>query len=216
MTPIDAAVSVKRHRPSVTERLSYETPLWARGLQVAGMDEVGRGPLAGPVVVACVWLPPEPLIEGVDDSKKLSPKRRAALEAQILAMGRYAIAQVEAQEIDAINILQATKRGMVEAAQTLHDHMPQGIDRVLVDGNMQPDLCVPYEHIVHGDAVSYLIGAASIVAKEYRDRLMAAYHAQYPAYGFDQNKGYGTAAHMAALRAYGPCPIHRSTFIRHI
>jgi len=201
------------HSP-VQERLSYETLLWQQGLYVAGVDEVGRGPLAGPVVAACVWLPPQPLIEGINDSKKLSPKRRDELERTIIERGQVAIAQVEAPEIDRINILQATKQAMAEAAESLMKQTD--VHHLLVDGNMQLNLLAPHTCIVHGDAVSYLIGAASIVAKVYRDRLMCKYHEQYPEYGFDTNKGYGTAIHMEALRKWGPTPLHRRTFISRI
>jgi ribonuclease HII len=187
---------------------AFEVEYWARGIAVAGIDEVGRGPLAGPVVTACVILPESALIPGVDDSKKLSPARREALSEAILARAEYVqFARVEAAEIDRINILNATRRAMEECAQ----EAPAGV--FLIDALDGLRLPAEARAIVHGDALSYMIAAASIVAKVYRDRLMDEMDALYPGYGFAKHKGYGTAEHIRALRELGPCPEHRRSFL---
>ncbi|MET0361646.1 MAG: ribonuclease HII [Sphingobium sp.] len=178
---------------------------------VAGVDEAGRGPLAGPVVAAAVILCPDG-IEGLDDSKKLSPARRAALEAQILRHCRYGIGIASVEEIDAINILQATMLAMTRAVEALcgeHDCTP---GHVLVDGNRLPQWSWPATAVVGGDALHDCISAASILAKEARDRMMLAAALDYPHYGWTSNKGYGSAVHMAALRDHGPTPLHRRSF----
>ncbi len=170
-------------------------------MSVAGVDEVGRGPLAGPVVCAAVILPldEEHRIFGIDDSKKLSARKREELAERILERARaYAIEEVPASVIDEINILQATRLCM---------------KRVLTDGNMTLDIALPQRSIVKGDALVASIGAASILAKVYRDSLMCEYAKQYPEYAFERNAGYGTAAHIAAIREVGICPIHRRTFV---
>ena len=173
------------------------------------MDEVGRGPLAGPVVCAAVILPDTPLAEGVDDSKKLSPKRREALAAYIREIAlAYTVYEVNEKTIDQINILQATRLAMKEAVSALK--IPPGI--VLTDGNMTLDIPFPQKSVVRGDGLCYSIGAASILAKVYRDALMERYAEEYPQYGFGKNKGYGTAEHIKAIGEYGLCPIHRRTF----
>lgn len=176
---------------------------------VAGVDEAGRGPLAGPVVAAAVILDPNRPIDGLADSKTLSPARRERLaqiiQDQALAV---AIACVEAGEIDRINILQATLKAMAEAVNALQ-RVP---DRVLVDGNRLPRLSVPAQALVGGDSLEAAISAASIMAKTHRDAIMLDWHARYPAYGFDRHKGYGTAAHLQALATHGPCPAHRQSF----
>lgn len=191
--------------------LDLERKYAAHGfLAVAGADEVGRGPLAGPVVCAAVILPLEERIPGIDDSKKLSPKKREALAALIRERARaYAIAEVSNDVIDAINILQATRLCMKRAVEQLDPPA----DMVLTDGNMTLDIALPQRSIVKGDALVASIGAASILAKVYRDALMCRYAQIYPAYAFERNAGYGTAAHIAALREVGPCPIHRRTFL---
>ena len=182
--------------------------LWDEGTAFAGIDEAGRGPLAGPVAAACVIMPPEPLILRVDDSKRLSEARREALYEQILSTAVYAkVALASPEEIDRINILQATRKAMAEAASGA----PCGL--FLIDGNVLPPLSGEGRCVVHGDARCYSIAAASILAKVTRDRLMRALDEQYPVYGFARHKGYGTAEHIAALRAYGPCPAHRRSFI---
>lgn len=195
------------------DELTFERSLAAQGfLRVAGVDEVGRGPLAGPVVCAAVILPleEEKRIPGIDDSKKLSAKKREALAEQIRAAARaYAIAEVDAATIDEINILQATRLCMKRAV----DMLVPAADMVLTDGNMTLDITLPQRSIVKGDALVCSIGAASILAKVYRDALMAEYAKLYPEYAFERNAGYGTQAHIQAIREVGACPIHRRSFI---
>ena len=182
------------------------------GVILAGMDEVGRGPLAGPVVVGCVVMPPEPLLPYINDSKKLSEKRREALYDQILATSlAHATAWIDPETIDEINILEATKRGFKEAFAKIG--VP--VTDVLIDALRGLDIPARQHPLIHGDALTYSIGAASILAKVARDRYMIEQDALYPQYGFARNKGYGTAEHIAALKAYGPCPIHRKSFIGH-
>ncbi len=196
------------------EKLQYERALLARGLQyIAGVDEVGRGPLAGPVVCAAVIMPldDESIIVGVDDSKKLSAKKRETLAEEIKKRAlAYTIVEVSEKEIDEINILEATKLGMKKALETL-EIVPQS---VLTDGNMTLDIDFPQRSVIGGDALCYSIGAASIIAKVYRDKMMDEYAKEYPQYAFDSNKGYGTAAHIQAIKEYGLCPIHRRTFTK--
>lgn len=176
---------------------------------MAGVDEVGRGPLAGPVVAAAVILPRDADLAGLDDSKRLTARRRAALAAQIHARAVVSIAQASAAEIDSLNILQATMLAMRRAVAGLA--VPAAA--LLVDGNRVPaGLDVVAEAIVGGDASESAIAAASIVAKVHRDRLMAALDATYPGYDFARHAGYGTPAHLAALRRLGPCPAHRRSF----
>ena len=182
-------------------------------LAVAGVDEVGRGPLAGPVVCAAVVMPLDEarLVGGVNDSKKLSPKKREQLAERIRAVARaYAVEEVSAAVIDEINILQATRLGMKRAVEKLSPPA----DMVLTDGNMTLDIALPQRSVVKGDALVYSIGAASILAKVYRDALMRDYAAQYPGYAFERNAGYGTAQHIRAIREVGICPIHRRTFVK--
>lgn len=183
-----------------------------KGRVVIGVDEAGRGPLAGPVVAAaCVLgrdVPP-----GLDDSKKLSAKRRAVLEPQIKASCHWALGVVEAEEIDRINIFAATMLAMTRAVAALALEP----DEVLIDGNMtpagrHPEWCWPARAIIGGDALEPCISAASILAKEHRDRLMREYAEAHPHYGWHTNMGYGTAEHLAALREHGPSPLHRRSF----
>lgn len=196
------------------EKLQYERALLSKGIKyIAGVDEVGRGPLAGPVVCAAVIMPldEESIIIGVDDSKKLSAKKREALAEEIKKRAlAYTIVEVSEKEIDEINILEATKLGMKRALETL-SITPE---TVLTDGNMTLDISFPQRSIIQGDALSYSIGAASIIAKVYRDNMMDEYAKEYPQYAFDSNKGYGTAAHIQAIKEYGLCPIHRRTFTK--
>lgn len=196
------------------EKLAIERQLLAKGYRyIAGVDEVGRGPLAGPVVCAAVIMPLDlsSLIEGVDDSKKLSPKKREKLSVSIRERAiAYTVHEVNEKIIDEINILQATRLGMREALMELKI----APDMVITDGNMTLDVPFPQQSIVHGDALSYSIGAASIVAKVYRDALMDEFAKIYPAYAFERNKGYGTAEHIRAIKEYGLCPIHRRTFVK--
>ncbi|MBS0193518.1 MAG: ribonuclease HII [Proteobacteria bacterium] len=180
------------------------------GRVIAGVDEAGRGPLAGPVVVAAVILDPKRRVRGLGDSKALSPARREELEAAILAKSlAHAVVTVDAGMIDRINIFQATMEGMRRALQELHV-VPE---LALIDGNRLPaHLPCPAQAIVRGDAKVKAIGAASILAKVHRDRMMCAIDAQYPGYGFAVHKGYPTPEHLAALRERGPCAIHRRSF----
>ena len=190
----------------------YEAQAAAQGyVALAGMDEVGRGPFAGPVVAACVLLDWRNPIPGVRDSKKVSPKRREATLPLILETATaVGIGSVPAGDIDRINILEATKRAMRQAVAA----MAAQPDYVLVDAVQGLGLPMPTQPIIHGDALSYLIAVASIVAKQTRDAYMIEMDAQYPGYGFAKHKGYGTLEHRAALKSLGPCPLHRMTFIR--
>ena len=178
---------------------------------LCGVDEAGRGPLAGPVCAAAVMLPPGLEIPGLNDSKKLSEKKREALYDTIIAQAlSYGIAFASEQEIDEINILQATFLAMERAMAQLTPPP----ELALIDGNRSKDFGLPVRTIVKGDSLSASIAAASILAKVTRDRLMEQYDEQYPQYGFAVHKGYGTKRHYAALREYGPCPIHRQTFLK--
>lgn len=174
---------------------------------IVGVDEAGRGPLAGPVVAAAVILC-DGGIHGLDDSKKLSAKRRAVLEVEIKAKCRWAIGLAEVEEIDRINILQATMLAMTRAVQALAV-VPSN---VMVDGNRLPRWEYRAEAVIGGDAIHPCISAASIIAKEHRDRIMVAADADYPGYGWASNKGYGAASHLEALRRLGPTPLHRKSF----
>ena len=200
------------------DNLEYERKWQKSGATfIAGVDEVGRGPLAGPVVCAAVVMPLEEsdLIVGVDDSKKLSAKKREQLSEMIKQKAiAYTMVEVSEKTIDEINILEATKLGMKQAIEKLV--LPDGTlpEIVLTDGNMTLDITLPQYSVVHGDALSYSIGAASIIAKVYRDSMMDEYAKQYPHYGFEKNKGYGTAAHIQGIKEYGLCPIHRRTFTK--
>ncbi|MCK6419921.1 MAG: ribonuclease HII [Aquabacterium sp.] len=182
---------------------------WDRPGLVAGVDEAGRGPLAGPVVAAAVILDDLHPISGLADSKVLTPKRRERLHDEIRAKAlACCIAQASAEEIDRLNILQASLLAMRRAVEGLR-LTPH---RVLVDGNRLPVLRVPAEALIGGDAKVPAISAASILAKVYRDRLCHHMHEQHPGYGFDVHKGYPTPSHLAALRALGPCELHRRSF----
>lgn len=174
---------------------------------IVGVDEAGRGPLAGPVVAAAVILC-EGGIAGLDDSKKLTAKRRAVLEAEIKTRCRWAVGEASVAEIDSVNILQATFLAMARAVEAL------GIEpaEVLVDGNRLPRWRYAARAVVGGDALHPCISAASILAKEHRDRFMASAAADFPGFGWERNMGYGTAQHLAALRLLGPTPLHRSSF----
>lgn len=194
------------------EILTYERGLWEAGYDlIAGIDEVGRGPLAGPVVAAAVILPKECKIEGVNDSKKLSAKKREELYDIILEKAvSYGIGVVSNERIDEINILQATYEAMREALSQLK---PKA-EYILADAVTIPMVSTPQRGIIKGDAKSMSIGAASIVAKVYRDRMMEAYEEVYPGYGFASNKGYGAAEHIEGIRKQGITPIHRKTFVK--
>ncbi|MBQ1947342.1 MAG: ribonuclease HII [Clostridia bacterium] len=180
---------------------------------IAGVDEAGRGPLAGDVYAAACILPADCLIEGLNDSKKLSEKKREKLYDEITQTAAcWAVATASVAEIDELNILNATHLAMNRAIDKL------GIlpDYVLVDGNSMRGLLLPYETVIGGDALSVSIAAASILAKVSRDRYICEMAAQYPEYGFEKHKGYGTKVHVEALKQYGPCPLHRTTFLKKI
>lgn len=185
---------------------------YAEGVEViCGVDEAGRGPLAGPVCAAAVILPPHTQIPGLNDSKKLSDKRRRELFPVICEQAlAYGIAFATEQEIDEINILQATFLAMERALAQLKIRP----DLVLIDGNRQKDFGLPVKTVVKGDSLSANIAAASVLAKVTRDDFMVRQAEQFPEYGFEIHKGYGTKAHYAALEQYGPCPIHRKTFLK--
>jgi ribonuclease HII len=202
----------------LTDRFEFERALWRKNLtRVAGVDEAGRGPLAGPVVAAAAILPAQWAesglpheLDGLNDSKQLTELQREKFFAFITACGEieFAIAGVDAAVIDKINILQATHRAMNDALAKLNPQ-PQ---HALVDGRPVNTMRVPQTAIVKGDARSYSIAAASVLAKVARDRLMLEFDRQFPEYGFAGHKGYGTARHLAAIAAHGPCPIHRRSF----
>lgn len=190
-----------------SELFEYDKALGIAHL--AGVDEAGRGPLAGPVVTACCMLPLDEMIEGVNDSKKLSERARERLFSLLTERGVYRVALVPHTVIDEINILEATKSGMLECIE----RMPVKPETVLVDA-VKLNTGIPTKAIIKGDAISYNIAAASIIAKVVRDRLMTEMDAIYPQYGFARNKGYGTREHIEALKKYGPCPLHRKSFIK--
>ncbi len=175
---------------------------------VAGVDEAGRGPLAGPVVAACVILDPCAIPAGLNDSKKLNAKRREELFAILQERAQLSVAIADVERIDDVNILQATLWAMAEAVHSL----AQIPALALVDGNAKPDLKCACRTVIKGDALSLSIAAASIAAKVVRDRIMADLAREYPGYGWERNKGYGTAEHMAALKKLGPTPHHRRSF----
>ena len=190
---------------------------------IAGIDEAGRGPLAGPVVVACVIMPRNSMIEGINDSKKIAEKKREKLYELITEEAiSYGVGIVGQKEIDEINILQATKKGLTlaikEMEEKLRKNPKSGIikpDVILVDALTKINTDgIPYKSIIHGDAISYSIACASIIAKVTRDRIMRQWDEVYPQYGFAKHKGYGTAAHIAAINEYGLCPLHRITFTK--
>lgn len=190
------------------ELLKVERTWWDKGLTVAGMDEVGRGPLAGPVVTACIMIPQGSEVPGADDSKRLTERRREQLAPLLMSAASFVgIGSASPERIDEINILNATREAMNEAARGCD------CDVLLVDAVEGLDCPCRIESLIHGDATSYMIAAASIVAKVYRDHIMIEMDEKYPQYGFARNKGYGTAEHIAALEKYGPCPIHRRSFI---
>ena len=193
------------------DKLSYERKHLSLGKKyIAGVDEVGRGPLAGPVVCASVIMPLDDIIEGIDDSKKLSEKKREKLSGLIKEKAiSYCIYQIEPEEIDKINILEAVKKCMTMAVKGL-SVTP---DITLVDG-VDTNLPINAEYLVKGDANSYTIGCASIIAKVYRDNLMCEYAKEYPEYSFEKHKGYGTKTHIEKIKEIGPCKLHRRTFIK--
>lgn len=178
--------------------------------RLCGVDEAGRGPLAGPVSVCACVMPQGEIVVGIDDSKKLSEKKREELFDKITAVADYCVVLIDRETIDDINILNATKLGMKRAVEGLK----QKPELAVIDAVKGLDITVPYSSVVKADAKSYCTAAASIIAKVTRDRLMRELDIKYPQYGFAKHKGYGTALHIAAIKKYGPCPEHRLTFIK--
>ena len=209
----------------LNEIKKIEEDLYLQGItSIAGIDEAGRGPLAGPVVVACVVMPRDSMIEGVNDSKKVSEKKREKLYDQIIEESiAYGVGIISQTEIDRINILNATKEGLTTAIKEMEKNLQErerAFDKpeiILVDALTKIDTDhIPYRSIIKGDAKSYSIAAASIIAKVTRDRIMRQWDEVYPMYGFAQHKGYGTAVHIAAIKEYGLCPLHRRSFVKNI
>lgn len=194
--------------------IEYEQSAELKGYKaICGVDEAGRGPLAGPVCAAAVILPPNTIIDGVNDSKKLTEKKREALFDVIKETAvSYSIAYASVEEIESINILNATMLAMKRAVEGLDVKA----DYAMIDGNKMPPLDIDGETIVKGDAKSMSIACASILAKVSRDRLLYEYAKEYPQYHFDKHKGYGTSAHREAILEYGPCPYHRMSFLKKI
>lgn len=209
-------------KKKLEEMQEYERRLRADGVRyIAGVDEVGRGPLAGPVVTACVLLPEDFDVLGVDDSKKLSEKKREELFDEILSKAvAYGIGMCDNQIIDEINILEATKRAMTEAVANadamLNEKCGGRIEHLMIDALTLKDVQIPQTGLIKGDAKSLSIAAASIIAKVTRDRMMIEYAKEYPYYAFESNKGYGTKAHYEGIAEYGITPIHRKTFLKNI
>lgn len=208
-----ACTRIRRQRAEVRRQeklMALERRLYERGVQViAGVDEAGRGPLAGPVVAAAVVLPKEVSLPGLDDSKKLTPEQRERLFAEIQSRAvAVGVGEVDNEEIDRVNILQASLKAMREAISALSVRP----DRVLVDGNQRPGSGLAEVAVVDGDATALSIAAASVIAKVTRDRTMVEYDSTFPGYGFARHKGYGTSEHIDALHRLGPCPLHRRSF----
>lgn len=200
-----------------------ERELYAKGVKsICGIDEAGRGPLAGPVVVASVIMPEDSMIEGVNDSKKVSEKKREILYEKIIEEAvAYGVGIIDQNEIDKVNILNATKEGLTKSIQELEKDLKEknrGFDKpeiILVDALTKIDTDgISYRSIIKGDAKSYSIAAASIIAKVTRDRIMRQWDEVYPEYGFEKHKGYGTAVHIQAIKEHGICPLHRKTFVK--
>lgn len=212
MTKADREEKLKE---KLAEMSQFENRLRAEGkVNIAGVDEVGRGPLAGPVVAACVVLPAGWDITGIDDSKKLSEKKREHMYDVIMQNAEcVCIASCDNHRIDEINILEATKEAMISAVCDADDRV--GIDHILVDA-LNLDIDIPQTGIIRGDSKSISIAAASIVAKVTRDRLMCKYAEEYPYYSWESNKGYGTRAHYEGIETHGITPLHRKTFLKNI
>lgn len=205
----------EKEQERLTKLKEIENNLYEKGIyKICGIDEAGRGPLAGPVVVAAVIMPEDSLIEGVNDSKKVSEKKREKLYDEITENAiAWGVGIIDEKEIDNINILNATKKGLTTAIKQLSEKP----DIILVDALTNIDtLGIPYESIIKGDAKSYSIASASIIAKVTRDRIMRQWDEVYPEYGFQKHKGYGTKAHIEAIKSNGICPIHRKTFVKNI
>lgn len=195
------------------ELKELETKMHNNGIEyICGIDEAGRGPLAGPVVIASAIMPKDSMIEGVNDSKKVSEKKREKLYDEITSEAiSWSVSIIDHIEIDKVNILNATKEGLTNCIKNLETKP----NVIIVDALEKIDTCgIPYKSIIKGDAKCYSIAAASIIAKVTRDRIMRQWDEVYPQYGFAKHKGYGTAAHIAAIKEYGLCPIHRKTFTK--
>lgn len=193
----------------------FENRLYSENIKyIAGIDEAGRGPLAGPVVVGCVIMKPDSFIEGINDSKKILESKREKLYETITEEAiDWSVGIVSEKEIDEINILNATKKALNIAIKNLNIKP----EKILVDALENIDTCnIPYISVIKGDAKIYSISAASIVAKVTRDRIMREYDEMYPQYGFGKHKGYGTAGHIQAIKEYGMCSIHRKSFLKNI
>jgi ribonuclease HII len=202
---------MKKIKP--VDKLLYERELWGKGYKlIAGVDEVGRGPLAGPVVAACVIFPEDINIPGIDDSKKLTSEKREELYWKIKQNALdFGVGIIQEREIDKLNILRASLKAMQKAISSMKN-TPHFL---LIDGNQKiPHLDIPQLPVIKGDTLSLSCGAASIIAKVERDRLMKRLHKKYPQFSFDQNKGYASKEHLEALRIYGPCKVHRRSFRR--
>ncbi len=208
-----------RMRQRLEEMKQFETELCGDEVQyIAGVDEAGRGPLAGPVVAAAVVMPRDFDVPGIDDSKKLTEKKREVLYEIIRASAlAWGIGIVDHKRIDEINILQATKEAMRQAVAEVSEKMDrQGkrLEHIIFDAMTIEEIPIPQTNVVKGDSKSLSVAAASILAKVTRDRMMKEFAVKYPGYGFEKNKGYGTKAHYEGLRIYGMCPIHRKTFLK--
>ena len=210
----------EKMRQRLVEMRKFEDDLQSEGITyIAGVDEVGRGPLAGPVVAACVVLRPDFDVPGLDDSKKLTEKRRNEM-VQVIKENAlaYGLGKADEKTIDSINILEATKGVMrvaiEEADRMLRERAGSGIEHVLIDAVRLSGIDIRQTSIVKGDASSVSIAAASILAKVTRDAMMVKYAEEYPGYAFEKNKGYGTKAHYEGIRAQGMCPIHRRSFLK--
>lgn len=209
---------IQKQKERLVEMKRREEELHRQGfVHIAGIDEVGRGPLAGPVVAAAVVLPEDFSILGVDDSKKLSEKRREELFSLITDNCiAYGIGMADHSVIDEINILQATKEAMRKAVAECEKMLEKKLDYLIFDAVEIKDIDRPQEAVIKGDSKIISVAAASIVAKVTRDRIMVQYAEEYPWYAFEKNKGYGTAAHYEGIREHGICPIHRHTFLKNI
>ena len=208
-------------KESEVERLirlkQYEENLRNEGYKlICGADEAGRGPLAGPVSVGAVVMKPESKLEWVNDSKKVTERRREILYDRIIEDSlAWSVQLISQQDIDELNILEATKKGLTLAVKDIIEQLGKKPDIIIVDALREIDTCgITYQSIIKGDATCYTISCASILAKVTRDRVMREWDELYPQYGFAKNKGYGTAAHISALKQYGPCPLHRKSFIK--
>jgi len=206
----------ERLKEKLIQMKIYENELYEKGICiVAGVDEVGRGPLAGPVVAACVVLPKNFAVPGIDDSKKVPEKKREALYSEIIKEAlAFGVGIVDNKIIDEINILEATKLAMKIAINEVNRKLEGKLEHILIDALTLKNVAIPQTGIIKGDTKSVSIAAASIVAKVIRDKMMRDFHREYPFYAFDRNKGYGTLLHYEGLKKEGYCDIHRKTFIK--